>query len=66
MEVAPLVWFPRLPRRIAEARGRVAAFLHADPSSLAFVPNASAGASVVFSSLPVSHGVEIVVTDHGS
>jgi isopenicillin-N epimerase len=29
------------------------------------VPNASGGASVVFTSLPVQPGVEIVVTDHG-
>jgi isopenicillin-N epimerase len=65
MESAPPVWFPRLPHLVAEARGRIAAFLHTDPSSLAFVPNASAGASVVFSSIPVRHGVEIVVTDHG-
>jgi isopenicillin-N epimerase len=65
MEAAPLVWFPRLPDLVAEARGRVAGFLRTDPASLAFVPNASAGASVVFSSLPVRRGVEIVVTDHG-
>jgi isopenicillin-N epimerase len=65
MEAAPLVWFPRLPHLVAEARHRVARFLHADPGSLAFVPNASGGASVVFSSLPVTRGAEIVVTDHG-
>jgi isopenicillin-N epimerase len=65
MEAAPLVWFPRLPGLVAEARGRVAGFLRTDPASLAFVPNASAGASVVFSSLPVARGLEVVVTDHG-
>lgn len=65
MEAAPLVWFPTLPGLIAEARGQVAAFLRTPASSLAFVPNASAGASVVFSSLPVALGAEIVVTDHG-
>ena len=65
MEAAPVVWFPALPEKIAWARRSVASFLGAEVDELALVPNASAGASVVYSSLPVTSGVEIVVTDHG-
>ncbi|MFC9954932.1 aminotransferase class V-fold PLP-dependent enzyme, partial [Streptomyces prasinus] len=65
MESAPVVWFPALPRRLAEARAGLAAFLGADPGDLALVPNASAGASVVYADLARRHGGEIVVTDHG-
>jgi isopenicillin-N epimerase len=65
MDALPVAWFPALPARIGEARRSIAGFLGVDPSTLALVPNASAGASVVFSSLPVRPGLEIVVTDHG-
>lgn len=65
MEAAPVVWFPALPEKIAGVRRSVASFLGAEVDDLALVPNASAGASVVYSSLPVATGVEIVVTDHG-
>ncbi|MEU3950166.1 aminotransferase class V-fold PLP-dependent enzyme [Streptomyces sp. NPDC029526] len=65
MESAPVVWFPALPRRLAAARAELAAFLGAAPDDLALVPNASAGASVVFAALERRRGGEIVVTDHG-
>ncbi|MCU1407616.1 MAG: aminotransferase class V-fold PLP-dependent enzyme [Glaciihabitans sp.] len=65
MDSMPVGWFPALPSRIADARTSIAAFFEVDASTLAIVPNASAGASVVFSSLPVTRGLEIVVTDHG-
>ncbi|MER7486433.1 aminotransferase class V-fold PLP-dependent enzyme [Streptomyces sp. NPDC126497] len=65
MEGAPVAWFPGLPERIAAARVELAAFLGADPGDLALVPNASAGASVVYAGLPHRGGGEIVVTDHG-
>ncbi|MFF8637143.1 aminotransferase class V-fold PLP-dependent enzyme [Streptomyces pilosus] len=65
MERAPVVWFPELPGRIAAARAGLAAFLGADPGDLALVPNASAGASVVYAGLERRDGGEIVVTDHG-
>ncbi len=65
MEAAPVAWFPALPHVIADARQHAAAFLGTDSADTAFVPNASAGASVVYSSLPVGHGAEILVTDHG-
>ncbi|WOX19946.1 aminotransferase class V-fold PLP-dependent enzyme [Streptomyces solicathayae] len=65
MERAPVVWFPALPRRVAAARREVAEFLRVEARDLALVPNASAGASVVYHSLPARPGGEILVTDHG-
>lgn len=65
MERSPVVWFPALPQRIAAARVELAAFLEVAPDDLALVPNASAGASVVYAGLTRSRGGEIVVTDHG-
>ncbi|MFI6151595.1 aminotransferase class V-fold PLP-dependent enzyme [Kitasatospora sp. NPDC051170] len=65
MDRAPVVWFPALPGRVAGARAAVAEFLRVDVRDLALVPNASGGASVVYGSLPVRRGGEVVVTDHG-
>ncbi|BFO22685.1 aminotransferase class V-fold PLP-dependent enzyme [Streptomyces sp. KM77-8] len=65
MESAPVVWFPELPERLAAVRAELAAFLGADAGDLALVPNASAGASVVYANLERRGGGEIVVTDHG-
>jgi isopenicillin-N epimerase len=65
MEGAPVRFFVGLPERVAAARARVAPHLGVDVDDLAFVANASAGASVVFTSLPVRAGCEVVVTDHG-
>src|SRR5437763_16249829 len=45
-------------------RGRVAGLLHAQPSDLAFVANATAGTATVLNSLPLSAGDEVVVTAH--
>jgi isopenicillin-N epimerase len=64
MEAAALRWFVRLPSQHAAARARVAPHLGVAADDLAFVANASAGVSVVFSSLPVRTGCEIVVSDH--
>ncbi|MFF1486034.1 aminotransferase class V-fold PLP-dependent enzyme [Streptomyces sp. NPDC058319] len=65
MERAPVVWFPRLPGRIAAARGAIAGHLRTDAADLALVPNASAGASVVYAALAERPGGDVVVTDHG-
>ncbi|WP_037855064.1 aminotransferase class V-fold PLP-dependent enzyme [Streptomyces sp. NRRL S-340] len=65
MERAPVVWFPRLPARIAETRGAVARHLGTEATDLALVPNASAGASVVYAALAACPGGDVVVTDHG-
>ncbi|MFH0176951.1 aminotransferase class V-fold PLP-dependent enzyme [Streptomyces cacaoi] len=65
MERAPVAWFPSLPGRIAAARATVAGRLRTDAKDLALVPNASAGASVVYAALAARPGGDIVVTDHG-
>ncbi|MFD3310577.1 aminotransferase class V-fold PLP-dependent enzyme [Streptomyces sp. NPDC058694] len=65
MDRSPVVWFPALPQKIADARVDLAAFLRATPDDLALVPNASAGVSVVLNALPRHRGGAIVVTDHG-
>lgn len=58
-------WFATLPERTATARAELARVLGADPQHTALVPNASAGASVVFSSLQAPAGSDVLVTDHG-
>ncbi|GJF33139.1 aminotransferase class V [Kitasatospora sp. NE20-6] len=65
MERAPVVWFPGLAQRVAAARAAVADFLRVGTADLALVPNASAGASVVYGNLPARPGGEVLVTDHG-
>ena len=65
MDADPVAWFATLPKRIGAVRSEIAAFVGVDPAVTALVPNASAGASVVYTSLPVERGLEIVVTDHG-
>ncbi|MER6094820.1 aminotransferase class V-fold PLP-dependent enzyme [Streptomyces sp. NPDC001728] len=65
MDASPVEWFPELPGRVAAARTEIARFLRVAPGDLALVPNASAGASVVFAGAAARPGGEIVVTDHG-
>jgi len=65
MDADPVAWFSTLPAQIGAIRPQIAAFVGAAPEDTALVPNASAGASVVYSSLPMAHGADIVVTDHG-
>ena len=64
-ELAPVARFPGLPQRIAGVRNLLAPRLHVDPERLALVLNASAGASVLFGSLALPPGAEVLVTDHG-
>lgn len=65
MDADPVAWFSFLPERIGAVREEIAAFVGAPAEHTAIVPNASAGATVVYSSLAMEHGAEIVVTDHG-
>jgi isopenicillin-N epimerase len=64
MEGNPNAWFSRLPELVGQARHQVSSFLGVDPERLALVPNASAGATVAYSSLRGFAGMEVVVTDH--
>ncbi|MFE7332093.1 aminotransferase class V-fold PLP-dependent enzyme [Streptomyces sp. NPDC057565] len=65
MDRNPGVWFPHIATRVAATRIAIAEFLQVAVTDLALVPNASGGASVVYSSLPARPGGEILVTDHG-
>ncbi|MFB7249829.1 aminotransferase class V-fold PLP-dependent enzyme [Microbacterium sp. NPDC056234] len=64
-DLSPVGWFPRIAERVAQARAEVAPFLGVDADDAAFVPNASAAATVVYNSLHLEAGDEILVTDHG-
>ncbi|MBN7794275.1 aminotransferase class V-fold PLP-dependent enzyme [Microbacterium esteraromaticum] len=64
-DLSPVEWFPRIAERVREARERTAPFVGARAEDTAFVPNASAAATVVFNALVLSAGDEILVTDHG-
>jgi len=66
MERDPIDFLVRaLEPLLDEARGHLAAFLHADPEDLAFVDNATAGANTVLRSLELHPGDELLTTDHG-
>jgi isopenicillin-N epimerase len=65
METNPLRFFTReVGDALVQARAEVAAFLGADPDSIAFVRNATTAVSTVLSSLRLASGDEVVVTDH--
>jgi isopenicillin-N epimerase len=55
-----------LPGRLAVARERVAAFLHADPQDLVFQPNATSGINAVLRSLAptLRPGDQLLTTNH--
>lgn len=61
----PVGWFPRIAEYVQDARTRVAPFVGAAAEDTAFVPNASAAATVVYNSLHLGADDEILVTDHG-
>lgn len=64
-DLSPVAWFPRAPELVAAARREVAPFVGARAEDTAFVPNASAAATVVLNALRLEPGDEILVTDHG-
>ncbi|MEA2675969.1 MAG: isopenicillin-N epimerase [Chloroflexota bacterium] len=53
-----------LEGHLAHSRERLGEFLHAQPSDLAFVPNATTGVNTVLASLEFRPGDEILGTDH--
>ncbi|MFG2997882.1 aminotransferase class V-fold PLP-dependent enzyme [Streptomyces sp. NPDC048340] len=61
----PDSFFIGVPERLADARGRIAALLGADPDGLAFISNATEGANLALDAIPLADGDEILVTDHG-
>ena len=64
LESNPFRWFEELPPRHEAARAALAGFVGAPIDELAMVANASAGASVVFASIPLRPGDEVLITDH--
>jgi isopenicillin-N epimerase len=62
---SPVSWFPRIGEYVARAREQLAPFVGTAAGDIAFVPNASAAATVVFNSLRLEPEDEILVTDHG-
>ncbi|GAA2910342.1 aminotransferase class V-fold PLP-dependent enzyme [Microbacterium keratanolyticum] len=64
LDANPMRWFETLPPRHAAVRDELAQFLRVPSSTLAWVPNASAASTVVFSSLELDAGDEVIVTDH--
>ena len=65
MESNPLRFLRReAPAALVAARAEVAAFLGAGPTSLAFVHNATSGASTVLAAFPLEPGDAVLLTDH--
>jgi isopenicillin-N epimerase len=65
METNPLRFLRReLPAALVAARAEVAGFLGAGPTSLAFVHNATSGASTVLAAFPFAAGDAVLLTDH--
>lgn len=62
---SPVEWFPRIAERVRAAREHTAPFVGARPEDSAFVPNASAAATVVYNALRLERDDEILVTDQG-
>jgi isopenicillin-N epimerase len=66
VEANPMAFFTRgLADRLAHTRRHLAAFLGADPDGTALVPNATAGTQIVFNTLRLQRGDEILLTTHG-
>ncbi len=62
---SPVGWFPQIGDRTRAARESIAPFVGARAEDSVLVPNASAAATVVYNSLLLTAGDEILVTDHG-
>jgi isopenicillin-N epimerase len=66
MEANPTAFFTRgLHERLAHTRQHVATFLGADPAGCALVPNVSAATQIVFGTLGLAPGDEVLLTTHG-
>lgn len=66
MEVNPARFFEReLPGALDQARAEVAAFLGAEPETVAFLANATTAVSTVLASFPLTAQDAVLLTDHG-
>ncbi|MEU5900126.1 aminotransferase class V-fold PLP-dependent enzyme [Streptomyces venezuelae] len=63
--VDPDRFFLGVPDRLADARGRIAARLGADPEGAALVTNATEAAGLALDALRLTPDDEVLVTDHG-
>jgi isopenicillin-N epimerase len=65
LEAAPMRFYLLdWQRELDHARAAVAAFVHADPERLVFVPGATAGVAVALAASHLASGDEIVTTTH--
>jgi isopenicillin-N epimerase len=65
LEAQPVRFLAReLEDHLDRARARVAAFLGAEPETVAFVPNATTAVATVLASIRLRAGDEILATDH--
>jgi isopenicillin-N epimerase len=65
MERNPVGFLGReLPELLESVRGRVAAFLGADPQGMVFVDNATTGTQTVIAQIRLAAGDEVLTTDH--
>ena len=64
LESNPFRWFEDVAPRHSAARELLASFVGAPASELAMVANASAAASVVFASVTLKPGEEVLISDH--
>lgn len=64
MEMDPVEFIDNVGRELwSEALNRLSEFVNADPSGMAFVPNATTGVNTVLGSLELDPGDKILVTD---
>lgn len=65
MESDPVAWFVELTGRVRDERVALSTWLGSPADATVLVPNASAGATIIYNSIPVSPGLEVIVTNHG-
>lgn len=65
MESDPVAWFVELPGRVRQERQYLTDWFGAPAETGVLVPNASAGATIIYTSIPRIKGAEIIVTNHG-
>src|SRR5215208_1827389 len=65
LERQPVLFLGReLNELLFQSRSALGEYLHADPSDLVYIPNATHGANIIAHSLQLKPGDEILTTDH--